>query len=101
MAASGKDVLGGAHEAPGKPSVNGDVASPDLRELEIGIGDVQLIARSAGAGCGGLVGIRVRVERKRRCVVDDSLAGEYPGVAKLIRNPDVRRPPAEDPGPAA
>ena len=41
------EELDRAGDAAGQPLIDGDVGAPDLRELEVGIGDVQLEARRA------------------------------------------------------
>src|SRR5206468_9006590 len=93
----GVQVFGRAGDAPGELLVDGDVAAPQLRELEIRIGEGKLEARR-GRACDrrGLVRVRVRVEGIRRGVVLLNESSQHAGVADLIGDPHVCRPPGEN-----
>src|SRR5207249_6151095 len=75
--------------------------SPQLRELEVRVGERKLEVRRRPAGDReGLVRIRVWVEREGGRVVRLSEPREHPGVADLVRDPHVRGTPGEDAGSA-
>ena len=98
----GVEILGRPGQAPGQLLVDGEVAAPQLRELEVRIGEGQLEARRRGARHRRrLVGVRIRIERigKRGIGLDET--GEYAGVADLVRDPHVGGPPGEDADPTA
>ena len=98
----GVEALERADQAPGEPAVDGEVAAPDLRELEVRLGERELVARGRRArDVRRLVGVDVRVERPRLGVVLLLEAGEDAGVADLVRDPDVGRTAREDAGAAA
>src|SRR5207249_4853671 len=92
----GIEELGRAREPPGQALVDRDVAAPQLRELEVGVGERELEARRGCARRRGLVRIGVRVERvvDRRVMLYEP--GEHPGVADLIGYPHVRGAAGED-----
>ena len=90
------DEFRGAGDAAGQAAVDGDVAAPHLREAEVVVGDVQLVAggravrsppacsgrrwsRTGTAACSG----------STRCRREAAL--QHAGVAELVRDPDVER----------
>ena len=92
----------GAGKAAGQAAVDGDVAAPYLREAEVVIGNVELVAGCRRAGhVGGLVLVDVSRERERGGVVRLHVALQHAGVAELIRNPDVERLAGKHAGAAA
>ena len=89
-------------EAPGQSTIDGDVRAPHLRKLVVRRRDVQLVGRRRRAGHGGgLVRVRVRIERTRGRIVALIEAGQHTRLAKLVGDPDIRRSSAEDAGATA
>ena len=77
-----------------------EVGAPHLRELEVGVGERELVAAGRRAGHGRrLVAVRIGVERPRGRVVQLLEAGEHAGVADLVGDPDVGRRPVKMPVP--
>ena len=86
----------------GEATIDGDVATPDLGEAEIRVGDVQLVAGGWRTGyVGRLVLVDVGRERERGRVVGQGTALQHAGVAQLVRDPDVERLTGEHAGAAA
>src|SRR5439155_8023981 len=93
--------FGGARQTPRQALVDRDVAAPQLRELEVRVGEGELEARRRRArDRGGLVLIGVWVERAGGRAVRLEEAGEHTGIADLVRDPHVRGAAGEDPGAA-
>ena len=90
------EELAGRRNAARQPVIHAEVAAPDLGELEIRLGDVQLkAARALPRDVRRLVAIRIRAERidariARRLDARD-LSDQYAGVAQLIRDPHIER----------
>ena len=95
------DELRGAGDAAGQAAVNGEVAAPHLREAELVVGDVQLVAGGGLTRRRRLVAVEIRREREPagdlvRRGVGGEAALQHAGVAKLIGDPHVERLAGED-----
>ena len=91
----------GAGDSPRQPLVYGDVRAPDLREPEIGIGDIELVAGCpfAGHAC-WLVAIRIGLNGNAVVLVAETSPIKHPGVPELVGDPDIKRRPGEQAGAA-
>ncbi len=77
--------------------VDGKVRAPDLRELEVGLGHGQAVCGSRSTEhLRRLIGVRVRIERPCRGVVDLLETGQQAVLAELVGDPDVEGPAGED-----
>ena len=81
------EILGRARQVPGQLLVDCEITAPELRELEVGIGEgeVELRRRSALDRFGGrLVSIGIWIERVGRGVGGRDEPGQDAGIADLV-----------------
>ena len=98
----GVQVFGRTGESPWQLLIDCDVRAPQLRELEVRIGERQLETRRRCARHGRrLVGVRIRVERIIEGGISLDEAGEHAGITDLVGDPHVRGASGENAGTAA
>ncbi len=91
-----------SNQAPGQFLIDADVASPYLREFEIGIGQRQFITRCGGAGNRGrFVGFWIWIERPVIGIGQSLKTRQHTRIADLVGNPHVSRFAGENPRTAA